>query len=53
MLHSRKVWNKLRAEYDIVMVDDEDLDDEVEGMVVLNPDQQVADHEGTQFEEGE
>ena len=48
MLYSKKVWNKLRAEYDI-----EILDDEVEGMVVLNPDDQVADHEGTQFEEGE
>ena len=33
-----KVWNKLRADWD-------EVDEEVEGMVVLDPNQQVLDHE--------
>jgi hypothetical protein len=33
-----KVWNSLTAEWDY-------LDDEPEGMVVLNPHQQVEEHE--------
>ncbi len=58
-----KVWNGLRADWDEVegedltdpweddSLEDDDLDDEIDGCEVLFPEQQIADYEGEDEDE--